>query len=580
MTTLAASAVRRRLVLLVAALCVALVLPAAPTQAAEVHEVYYVDTVQDAKLRIEVFRDPAKGDRQPVIMTYSPYHSLNDAVVFGDSYRSQVSRGFARARVDVLGTRGSDGCWDYGGLDEQQSGLDAVEWLADQEWSNGKVIMIGGSYDGTTANMVAARGQEAADKGLAGIVPIVAISRWYGYSYSQGLRYFLQSANASPDSQGFDTPLLFDYGFAKTVAPDPTAPNLAAVAADRAGECGGIEHTQHGYDDAPDYTDFWLDRDYLKDAADYRVPVLFGGGWQDYNVKQEETINLYNALPVDDPATAEADGVPFKMLFMAQMGHGTPSRIAQWNNTLTRFLDYTGKGIDNGIVEQARTEPVYTESRTASGSGYATIPAQVEASWPPAGTEDVRLFLRREGDAGVVTASGKPGEGTASYTDMAAGDEVRWLDDLDAETDFLTYVSPPLAQETRLAGEALLDAVISTDRDRGGLTPILVDIDTNGTARTAARGFMNLQYRNGLESAEPMPVGEPFEATAIMKPQDYTFKAGHRIGVVLAGSNVMWTRPDVPALTTTVHHDGGATGTSLRLPIVNPPADTAALFQQ
>ena len=578
MTTHLPTAALRRLALLLAAALIVVVLPAIPSGAAEIKEVYYVKTVQNAQLRVEVFRDPAKGAQQPVLMTYSPYNSLYDAPL-GDSYKSFVSKGFARARVDVLGTRGSDGCWDYGGLDEQQSGLDAVEWLADQPWSNGKVIMIGGSYDGTTANMVAARGQEAVDKGLVGIVPIVAISRWYGYAYSQGLRYTVQSANASPDSQGFDTPLAFDYGFARTVAPDATQPNAAAVAQDRASDCGGIEHTIQGYDESPDYTKFWSDRDYLKDADQFRVPVLIGGGWQDYNVKQEESINLYNALPVDDPATTEAEGVPFKFLFMGQNGHGNPSAIAEWSKTLQSFLDYTGKGIDTGIVEQARTTPVYTIGRTASGTGYGTTGTSAESSWPPAGTSDVRLFLRRDAGVGVVTASGQGGDATATYTDAAAGDEVRWLRDLSRQNDFVTYVSPPLAADTRIAGEALLDAVISTNRDRGSLTPILVDIDANG-ARTAARGFMNLQYRGGLAKAEAVPVGTPFKATAIMKPQDYTFKKGNRIGVVMAASNVLWARPDVPALTTTVHHGPGATGTSLRLPVVNPPADPAALFQQ
>ena len=58
--------------------------------------------------------------------------------------------------------------------------------------------MIGGSYDGTTANMVAARSAQA--PGLAGIVPIAAISRWYGYAYSHGVRY---SGNSQrPDRRG------------------------------------------------------------------------------------------------------------------------------------------------------------------------------------------------------------------------------------------------------------------------------------------------------------------------------------------------------------------------------------------
>ena len=576
MALLLNSAAARRLGLLVAALLVLTIVPAAPGSAAPVTEIYYVDTVQDAKLRVEVIRDPARGAQQPVLMTYSPYHSLND-LPLADGYETYVAKGFARARVDVLGTRGSDGCWDYGGLDEQQSGLDAVEWLADQPWSNGRVIMIGGSYDGTTANMVAARGQEAVDKGLVGIVPIVAISRWYGYAYSQGLRYTVQSANASPDSQGFDTPLLFDYGFAKTVAPDPTQPNAAAVATDRASECGGIDHTQHGYDDSPDYDKFWTDRDYLKDAAQFRVPVLLGGGWQDYNVKQEETVNLFNALPVDDPATAEAEGVPFKFMFMGQNGHGDPA-VAQWQKTLNDFLAYVGKGVDNGIDDLARETPVFTAGRTGSGSGYATVPARAEASWPPPGTAPVELSLGRVNDAGVLGVGPVSGSAaTAAFTDAAAGDEVRALRDRAEETDFLTYTSAPLAQDTRIAGEALLNGVLGVNRDRGTFTPILVDIEGT-TARTAARGFMNLQYRSGLAKAEALP-STPFAATAVMKPQDYTFKKGNRIGVILLASNVMWARPDVPGQTTTVHHDTGGGGTTLTLPVVNAPADPATLFQ-
>ena len=79
-----------------------------------------------------------------------------------------------------------------------------MNFLASQEWSSGKVAMMGGSYDGTTANMVAARGEDA--PGLAAIVPIVAISRWYGYGYSQGLRYTSQSASNGADRPGHRHP--------------------------------------------------------------------------------------------------------------------------------------------------------------------------------------------------------------------------------------------------------------------------------------------------------------------------------------------------------------------------------------
>ena len=101
----------------------------------------------------------------------------------------------------MLGTRGSTGCWDYGGAKEQQSGVDVVKYLADLPWSNGNVGMTGVSYEGTTANMVAATGIPE----LKGIVPIAAISRWYGYAYNSGVRYFLNSVE--PTDEGFDTPL-------------------------------------------------------------------------------------------------------------------------------------------------------------------------------------------------------------------------------------------------------------------------------------------------------------------------------------------------------------------------------------
>ena len=192
----------------------------------------------------------------------------------------------------MLGTRNSSGCWGYGGADEQQSGVDLVNFLAAQPWTNGKVAMIGGSYDGTTATMVAARGADV--PGLAAIVPIAGISRWYGYAYGDGVRYFLNSER--PTDEGIDTPLAFDFGLARTPPTDPTDPLYAEKLASRANPCESADHTVKGYDRTPDYDAFWLERDYRKDAANIRAAALVAHGWQDYNVKQEEGVDLYRAL--------------------------------------------------------------------------------------------------------------------------------------------------------------------------------------------------------------------------------------------------------------------------------------------
>ena len=94
--------------------------------------------------------------------------------------------------------------------------------------------------------------------------------------------------------------MVLDFRSGRTIAPDPTGEHFIGSVQARTGECGAGEHTPRGYDESPDYEAFWTERDYLTDIAKFRVPVLVGGGWRDFNVKPDESINLYNALPVDD----------------------------------------------------------------------------------------------------------------------------------------------------------------------------------------------------------------------------------------------------------------------------------------
>src|SRR5688500_257128 len=104
---------------LVAALTLAL--PSVALGAEPVFEKYKVPTVDGAEINVEVMR-PA--DRSaPVLLTYSPYNTLSEPAVpnlandeLGQRY---LAKGYARAVADVVGTRNSSGCWDYGGVREQ-----------------------------------------------------------------------------------------------------------------------------------------------------------------------------------------------------------------------------------------------------------------------------------------------------------------------------------------------------------------------------------------------------------------------------------------------------------------------------
>ena len=522
---------RRPIALLLALLGLAVPAPALAQDPGVVTETLRVPTVDGKEVSVEITRPD--GVRAPVILTYSPYNHIRTGDAIRDRY---VPKGYARAVADVLGTRNSSGCWDYGGPKEQQSGVDLVNFLARQPWSNGKVAMIGGSYDGTTANMVAARSQDA--PGLAAVVPQAAISRWYGYAYFGGVRYL--GNGQKPTDEGFDTPLAFEFGFSKTPPPDPT--QLQALQ-DHLNPCDAATHSEHGYDTSPDYDAFWQERDYRKDAANYRVPVLFSHGWQDFNVKQEETVGLYAAL----------DRTPWKGIWLGQYPHGTPAE-EEWQKLLDQFLERFLLGRANGLPAGG---VIVSQPRDNAGPG---LPERL-ASWPPQRTGDVELALGRDGVRGALgPTAGDP----EPYTDVIASEEAR-ARDVQAESGWNAYTSAPAETDVRIAGSPVADLSVTVSRDRGHLTPTLYDVAPDGTTVPITRGFLNLRYRDGLDKEKPVPVGPPVRAVVQLLPQDWIVRRGHLLQLVVASSNSVWAVPELPGLEVSVRHGGES---RLLLPLV------------
>lgn len=83
-----------------------------------------------------------------------------------------TQRGYIVLRVDERGTGQSPGQLDVLSRGTSETFFDVIEWAAEQEWSTGKVGLLGVSYYAATQWSVAAR----RPKGLAAIVP------WEGFS--------------------------------------------------------------------------------------------------------------------------------------------------------------------------------------------------------------------------------------------------------------------------------------------------------------------------------------------------------------------------------------------------------------
>ena len=575
--------------------------------AAPVTTVHYVPTVQDAVIRVEVTRHTElDGAGQGVLLTYSPYNTLGDPTSSGTVSGSSpyLAMGIARAHADVLGTRGSSGCWDYGGADEQQSGVDVVRFLAGEiadtdgtflEWSNGNVGMTGGSYNGTTATMVAATGLPA----LKAIEPIAGIAHWYGYAFHDGVRYFLNSE--VPTDEGFDTPLAFDHGIGDTFHTD----NPDSITA-RAGECGAIEHERQAYSRNPDYTDFWKERDYTLQPEKWTAATLIRHGWNDYNVKQDEAIRLFTALQpfADNPKTGKREGPPL-FLRMTQGTHSTGT-TPDHKELIDAF--WRAHLLDDHHAEKFLNDQPRVLSMGTNPDGAARI--TTGDTWPLPGTETHTFFLNRtyEQDIPNVTV---PGPGTGEVGELSYdnrwsgalpggrggfyGPTSGWLDTGLATEEIsrndpwsndgnpgegpggqgyysLAFQTPPLTEQTHIAGSAVLQGRFNYLPNAGigaTLTPILVDIDENDRYRTIQRGFLNLDYRNGRGSTAPAPSGW-IDATVRFLPEDYTVPEGHRIGLLLQSSNTVWALPGKPAGFVSVGLGAeDDPGTRLHLPLVD-----------
>jgi X-Pro dipeptidyl-peptidase len=615
---------------LIATLVIALVaVPALPASAAPVTSVHYVPThLPDGTtefIRVEVQRDDSfDAQGQGVLGTMSPYNLTPTGTRVG---KGMSSEGIASAQIDVLGTRGSTGCWDYGGANEMKAGVDAVRFLAGDipdkdgnvlDWSNGRVGLTGVSYDGTTANMVAAAPREmwvderadSIDKDgttpLKAIVPIAAISRWYGYAYAFGLRMTDDGESLSPADEDILTPLAFDLGFGLTVHTDQPA-----AAAERG--CGTVEHTQEAYTRNPDYDEFWLERDYTVTADEWTTNTLIVHGWNDYNVKQYEATRLYEALAphANDPRKDKGDSFDLRMWM-------TQSRHANGNGEgYTTLRDnFFRAHLLEGKAAKAAAKVVESFPNVRSLGETTTGPAEVTFSetWPLEKTRTHSLFLNRtyEQDLDCIPVC-IPGPGTGevgelSYTNRptgplagrsgrygptsgwldtgVTGEEIAtndpWsndgqkLDKLGGQGYYsLAFSTTPLTRDVQIAGSAVLEGYYNFIRAEGaGLTPVLVDIAPNDDYKVIQRGFLNTDYRNGLSDSAG-PARGWVRADVTFFPEDYTVPEGHRIGVIVTSSNSVWTVPGTPAGFVSVGlgpNVGGLptdTGTVLHLPLVD-----------
>ena len=488
--------------------------------------------------------------------------------LFFDNYF--VPRGYAVLNVDMDGTTKSDGCPTSGGASDVLGGKAVVDWLNGRgtafdaagekvkaSWTTGRTGMIGKSYDGTLANAVAATGVQ----GLDTIVPISAISSWYDYSRMNGTLWF----GGEED------------GLAETVDSDPAA-KCAAV----------FDALAAGQDDATgNYNSFWDERNYrtgpIADVRRVHASVFAIQGLNDLNVKPSHFSSFWAGLA--------ARGVPRKV-WLSQYGHVDPFdfRRDAFVDTLHQWFDHWLMGISNDVMRRPRAD-------------IETGPDQwiTQSDWPTRHATPLSLRPQADGSLGLRASSG-----VGTYTDqkMLEGDFVS--DPTTAEPYRLAYVTPPLKRTVRVSGTPTMSLRFTSDKPAADLGALLVDYgtddrvnylgagsgvktltteDCNGESTAAddacykqvvtdtetsdvnvvGRGYLDARNRTSLSHPSSLKPGRAYAVKWNLLPEDYQFKAGHRLALVLTGVDGD-AQYDEPATGANVTVD--LRGSKITLPVV------------
>jgi X-Pro dipeptidyl-peptidase len=537
-----------------------------------------IDTDNDGRLDIVSFdikRPKATQDglKVPVIMDASPYYTTvcrgnegeckqRDAEgnlvkwpLFYDNYF--VPRGYAVILLDMIGTGSSTGCPTTGGPGDNISAVMAIDWLngrrvghhadgsvAVADWHNGKTGMIGKSYDGTLANATAASGVE----GLTTIVPISAISSWYGYSRENGIR--------------------FNNNYAQSLSNTVTNPDRRAHCAPVRDFLSANDRDETGdyRDESTPYVNYWPDRDYVKDFKNVKASVFVVHGINDNNVKPDQFTDWWEALEKTD--------VPRK-LWVTQTGHVDPFdfRRAEWVDTIHRWFDFWLQGVQNGIMD----EPMVDFERSADV--WETF-----NDWPAPGADDVRLWFRSaSGTEGSGAAGGfgyvsqKGAKETLTFTDTRSMSRTAAMAGLtDPSPNKVVFMSDELTEDMRMSGIPSVQITASSNRSDTNFGAVLVDLgedtrvdwargegvttgdveDCWGVSSTlddacykqvskrtvtadremVSQGIIDGENLYARSSATPLVPGQEYVVNFDMTPDDYVFKAGHRVAIVILGS--------------------------------------------
>lgn len=499
----------------------------------------YLTTRDGVRLRYSALLPKAEG-RFPVIVNYSGYdpgsiggaaYLQNNTAMSVNLDRTLVEHGYAVVGVNARGTACSEGVFDFLGPAYGQDGRDAIEFIAGQAWSDGRVGMANWSWAGMSQIATAseqpphlkaiAPGMVLGDARLdswapGGVTAPAFVAEWWNFLHSRW-----DSARQSAVAEGDAACQSQIQTNLKTSVPFSVS----------------TEILKHPLRDA-----YIEQRHLAARTSRIQVPVLSMESFQDEAVTSREGY-YQETLDPNQVWMVQTNG-----------GHDLYESL-KFRQTLVAFMDHFVKGEANGFEARPHVQ-VWLETSSSGVGEDGTVEQAVPRfvvlrdRLPVAVTP--RAFTL---SAGGVLVEGEAGRGGAdSYDYPRPGPTVDTsfeVDDWGAQpTDWrkgsLAYTSAPLARGFVAYGSASADLWLSSTATDTDLQVTLTEVRPDGQEVFIQRGWLRLSDRaldaqrstpvrpvlkDRPETVEALTPGEPVLARLELNKFAYVFRPGSRLRI-------------------------------------------------
>lgn len=489
--------------------------------------------VGDAAVAATRYRPTEAEGPLPAVLMYTPYHK-DDMITFGGYdplLRYVAAHGYAVVAADMVGTGASSGEMDE--LFCQQEADDAVaivEWLADREWSTGRVGMLGKSYGGITALWAAAERPDPLDAIVPILTPYTGFRNGY---FDDGLFEFIGiGGDWLPRMQVFD---------AKPPGRRDADGRWATVWRERLQAIADRDPWLIQFRRHPTKDQFWADKDIAIDRI--RTPTLAVGGWRDgYSV---ETVEFFEAI--DAP----------KRLVFGPWRHVMPHRgreaAIDFRRQTVEWFDRFLKDADNDATDYPTItywterdgggEPGAGEWRgretwPTSGAGSDSIALAVASAGGESAGAAGRLVPADEFDGDAVTAEYDVDQtvGMASLEGLLSPTDGAPLDTHADDVRSLCFETEPLSSPVELTGTGEVTLRLAASEPDPLVAVRVVDVSPGGVSRLVTRGFCRPGLEESSATDDPFEAGTEQPVSIALEPRSHVFEAGHRLRLAVSGA--------------------------------------------